>query len=121
MTDDQLLAQQTLKDAFPDTRVIARWDYGDPPPSSYLITRPNPTPPRGPFNAVGPDGPKDWVELGAEGVKYGHEIKNGKPRYRTLCHTWAVCDKCGQGTMRKKGARPVACRITPGCPGKRRP
>jgi hypothetical protein len=36
-------------------------------------------------------------------------------------HVWARCDQCGEGMMRKKGAGPRRCVMTPGCTGKRRP
>jgi hypothetical protein len=35
-------------------------------------------------------------------------------------HVWARCDKCGEGLMRKKGAKPKRCVFTPGCKGSHR-
>lgn len=32
--------------------------------------------------------------------------------------TFAPCTECGELTLRKRGATPVGCRLTPGCSGK---
>src|SRR5215207_122344 len=36
-------------------------------------------------------------------------------------HLWARCDKCGEGLMRPKAAKPKRCVITPECEGSHRP
>jgi hypothetical protein len=68
--------------------------------------------------------PAQAVRLGAQGRRYGisKEIKDGKEKIRTttLRHSWFVCDTCGEGVMRKKGAAPKSCMPTPRCPGKYR-
>lgn len=34
------------------------------------------------------------------------------------CHSWVVCDRCGEAILRRvMGTKPAACIITPGCRG----
>jgi hypothetical protein len=71
-----------------------------------------------------------WARQPAQALK--HNIRLGaeaRERYRVgdnvktkpVAHVWAVCDKCGEGTMRPKGAGPKRCVVTPGCEGTHRP
>ena len=70
---------------------------------------------------LGPDGPADWVALGAVGRPYGYRDSSGKERSKTLRHVWARCDVCGEGVTRAKSAGAKKCVITHGCEGKHQP
>jgi hypothetical protein len=59
------------------------------------------------------------VKLGAEAVE--HYQAGSKVKTKRVEHGWAVCDQCGEGTMRPKSAGSKKCMFTPGCEGSHQP